>query len=217
MGKWTELSDAITELLLNSDYIADEVSNNNDGINTRNDRNMNDNNNDTDNNGHSERTSSSDEHIPVNDENTSNNNNDQNSTITTTHIDGLQLPKDANIVRKRKISSMSKPYQNKRISNGTSKRDMSSSKKKTSHQFNKKMISNQIYLSPIRFDHVSQEIFCDACGTSVSWSNIVDLILLTIVKIVYVMKRMVLRYSKARKKVKANFVYYYQNGSRTAI
>ena len=106
MGKWTELSDAITELLLNSEYIADEVSNNNDGINTSNDRNMNDNNNETENNDHSERTSNSDGHIPVNDENTSNNNNDQNFTITTTHIDGLQLPKDANIVRKRKISSM---------------------------------------------------------------------------------------------------------------
>ena len=51
---------------------------------------------------------------------------------------------------------------------------MSSSKKKTSHQFNKKMIRNQIYSSPIRFDHVSQEIFCDACGISVSWSNIIE-------------------------------------------
>ena len=30
MGKWTGIYDAITELLLNSDYIADEVSNNND-------------------------------------------------------------------------------------------------------------------------------------------------------------------------------------------
>ena len=52
---------------------------------------------------------------------------------------------------------------------------MSSSKKKTSHQFNKKMIRNQIYSSPIRFDHVSQEIFCDACGISVSWSNIIEI------------------------------------------
>ena len=130
--------------------------------------------NETENNDHGERTSNSDGHIPINDENTSNNINDQNSTITTTHIDCLQLPKDANIVRKRKISSMSKPYQNKRISNGTFKRDMSSSKKKTSHQLNKKMIRNQIYSSPIRFDHVSQEIFCDACGISVSWSNIID-------------------------------------------
>ena len=93
MGKWTELSDAITELLLNSDYIADEVSNNNDRINTRNDRNMNDNNNETEKDDLSERTSNSDGHIPVNDENTSNNNNDQNSTITTTHINSLQLPK----------------------------------------------------------------------------------------------------------------------------
>ena len=54
---------------------------------------MNDNNNETEKNDHSERTSNSDGHIPVNDENTSNNNNDQNSTITTTHIDSLQLPK----------------------------------------------------------------------------------------------------------------------------
>ena len=167
MGKWTELSDVITELLLNYDYIADEVSNNNDGIDTRNDRNMNDNNNKTENNDHSERTSNSDGHIPVNDENTSNNNDDQNYTITTTHIDGLQLPKDANIVKKRKISSMPQPFLNKRITNGTSKRDISSSKKKTSHQFNKRMICNQIYSSPIRFDHVSQGIFCDACGISV--------------------------------------------------
>ena len=36
------------------------------------------------------------------------------------------------------------------------------------------MINNQIYSSSIRFDHVSQEIFCDACGTSVSWYNIDD-------------------------------------------
>ena len=123
MGKWTEFSDAITELLLNSDYIADDLSNNNYGIITRNDRNMNDNNDETENNDHSERKSNNDGNIPANNENTSNNNNDQNSTITTTHINGLQLTKDANI-------AMPKPYQNKRISNGTSKRDMSSSNKK---------------------------------------------------------------------------------------
>ena len=112
------------------DYIADEVSNNNDGNITRNDGNINDNNNETESYDHNERKSNNNGNIPANDENTSNNNNDQNCTIITTHINGLQLPKDASITRKRKISSMTKPYQNKRISNGTSKRDMSSLKKK---------------------------------------------------------------------------------------
>ena len=36
------------------------------------------------------------------------------------------------------------------------------------------MIKNQIYSSPIRFNYVSQEIFCDVCGTSVSCFNIVN-------------------------------------------
>ena len=74
---------------------------------------MNDNNNETENNDHNERRSNNNGNIPVNDESTSNNNNDQNCTIMTTSIKDLQLPKDASITRKRKISSMTKPYQNK--------------------------------------------------------------------------------------------------------
>ena len=41
MGNWTELADAITELLLNSGYVADEGSHNNDANAPRNDVNIN--------------------------------------------------------------------------------------------------------------------------------------------------------------------------------
>ena len=178
---------------MNSDYVVDEGSHNNGGNIPKNNENMNDNNNETKNNEHNERRSNNDEDSPYNDENMNNNSNDQNVTAMTTHVNGLQLPKDAIITRRRKINSMTKPYQNKRVSNGISKRNMLSLKKKTNYQFNKNMNSNQIHSSPIRFNYVSQAILCDACGTSVSWINIVDRC-----KILYVMKN-ILKHSKARK------------------
>ena len=135
------------------------------------------------------RMSNNDRNIPNNDENMNNNNNDQNVIAMTTHMDGIQLPKDAIITRKRKISSMSKPKNIKR----NIKKGYVKFKEKTYYQFNKKMNSNEIYSSPIRFNYVSQEIFYDACGISVSWTNIVDHY-----KIEYVMKKMFKR-SKARK------------------
>ena len=164
----------IIESLLNSDYVVDEGSHNNGGNIPKNDGNMNDNNNEVENNEHSKRSHNYDGNIPNNDGNMNNNNNDKNATVVITHVNSFQLPKDDNIARKRKFTSTTKPYQNKIISNEASKRDMQSLKKKTYYQFHKKVKRNQIYSSPIRFNYVSQEIFCDACGTLVRWTNIVN-------------------------------------------
>ena len=93
-GIQTELADAITEVLLNSDYISDEGSYNNDGNTLRNDGNMNDNNIETDNNEDNERRNNNDGNILNNDGNmNNNNNNDQNATTMITLVNSLQLPK----------------------------------------------------------------------------------------------------------------------------